>query len=105
MGTLPRPVSCRQPGRCQVLRFAAALRVPAAAWPRPVPRMTNSLRRQALIRLHMLFRTWHRHEFEVHYCATCNADYDHWLGCDACDLAPGGGQLLFGLLELLRSRP
>ena len=106
MGTLAWPCLYRQPGNCQVLRCTAALRVPAVATPRPVPFMTNSLPRQALIRLHTLFRTWHRYEFEVHYCARCDADYDYWLGCDGCALAPGGGQPVFGLLELLwRRRP
>ena len=88
MGTLARLADSRQPGSCHVLRCAAAPRVSAAAWPRPVRLMTNTLRRQALIRLHTLFRTWRRYEFEVHYCAPCNADYDYWLGCDGCGLPP-----------------
>ncbi len=42
--------------------------------------MTTNPLRHALIALHTALGTWTRYPYRVHYCATCDALYDYWLG-------------------------
>jgi hypothetical protein len=51
--------------------------------------MTTNPIRRALIALHTALGTWHHYPYGVHYCATCDALYDYWLGCEGCGLPPG----------------
>ena len=50
--------------------------------------MTTHPLRHALIALHTALDTWNRYPYGVHYCATCDALYDYWLGCAGCGRAP-----------------
>ena len=66
--------------------------------------MTTNPLRHALIALHTVLGTWTRCPYGVHYCATCDALYDYWLGCDRCGRAPHAtlAAVLSELIEVVR---
>ena len=66
--------------------------------------MTTNPLRHVLIALHTVLGTWTRYEFGIHYCQTCDALYDYWLGCAGCGRPPCGGRLMSELVALLGCR-
>ena len=66
--------------------------------------MTTHPLRHALIALHTALGTWNRYPYGVHYCATCDALYDYWLGCQGCERAPHAtlAAMLSELVEVVR---
>ena len=62
--------------------------------------MTTHPLRHALIALHTALGTWDRYPYGVHYCATCDALYDYWLGAGRREQAPADRRVRGRRLEI-----